>query len=219
MARQRRFMPRLAAYAFAGLLLNWFVAAAILSYSRVPAMMGMTQVNAGDPIFDRALPPGVPRPDVAFRERGIGVTYWQFYAGDGLATSPFIAHMRHAGVPLRSWSILEHARNGPTIDLGIYREGYKVVAPSWLPEALRPPHWMFYPPLRPLPLGLIVNTLIYAALLALAVDGLAAVRRRFRARRSLCTLCKYPIRDLLTCPECGTAVVLPTSDSSHAGGE
>lgn len=207
MARKRRIALRLAAYAFAGLLANWLVALAILSYGPAYAQPGMALTDPSNPVFDDALPPGLPRPDVAFIQPGIGQTYWQFYAGDGLTTSPFIAHMSHVGAPMRSWSILHLARKGPPIHIGAYREGVLVDLPRWAPGPLRPGIGSLWLPLRPLPVGLLLNTLFYAAFLALVMGAIAALRTRHRARRSLCTRCKYPVRDLTTCPECGTAVV------------
>lgn len=63
--------------------------------------------------------------------------------------------------------------------------------------------------LNPIPAGLAVNTACYGAFFLVAraaMLGLRTLRRRRRARRSLCTRCKYPVRDLPTCPECGTPV-------------
>lgn len=206
MARKRRITFRLAAYAVAGLLLNWLIAVVILSYVPAHAQPGMAHMDPSNPVFDDALPPGLPRPEVAFIEPGIGQTYWQFYAGDGLTTSPFVAHMSHVGAPMRSWSILYLARKGPPIHIGAYREGVLVDLPRWVPGPFRPGIGSLWLPLRPLPIGLFVNTLVYAATLALLPEAIAALRRRHRARRSLCTRCKYPVRDLTTCPECGTLV-------------
>ncbi len=214
MARKRRITFRLAALILAGLLANWLVAVVILSYGPASAQPGMALTDPLNPVFHDALPPGLPRPDVAFIEPGIGQTYWQFYAGDGLTTSPFIAHMSHAGAPMRSWSILQLARKGPPIPIGAYREGVLVDLPRWVPGPLRPGIGSLRLPLRPLPLGLLINTLFYAALFAFVMEAFAAFRTRRRARRSLCTRCKYPVRGLITCPECGTAV--PTGSPNTA---
>lgn len=61
-------------------------------------------------------------------------------------------------------------------------------------------------PLRPIPVPFILNSVIYAVLLYLPWTLMRTMKRRARISRSLCTRCKYPVRDLTTCPECGTLV-------------
>ena len=60
------------------------------------------------------------------------------------------------------------------------------------------------------PLGLILNPIIYAlppwALLLLLRHALLRLRARRRRARGLCPHCAYEVKDLHTCPECGTAV-------------
>ncbi len=62
-------------------------------------------------------------------------------------------------------------------------------------------------PVRPLWMGVLGNTLFYAALLwllFLVVTGRA--RRYFRARRGLCPTCGYPGGETAVCSECGEPV-------------
>lgn len=73
-------------------------------------------------------------------------------------------------------------------------------------------------PLRPLPLGLTLNTLFYASLTALLWLTLSRTRAALRRHRALCTRCKYNLRgltpnpatNLLRCPECGTQTCTST---------
>ncbi len=69
-------------------------------------------------------------------------------------------------------------------------------------------------PLRPIPAPFILNSVIYAVLLYLPWTLIRIMTRRSRISRGLCTRCKYPVRDLTTCPECGTLV--PTDGTKTA---
>ncbi len=59
--------------------------------------------------------------------------------------------------------------------------------------------------LRPIVLGFIVNTIVYAAILWLIIPGPFALRRLIRRRRGLCPACGYDLRHVEhgACPECG----------------
>ncbi len=70
--------------------------------------------------------------------------------------------------------------------------------------------------LRPVPAPFILNSVVYAVLLYLPWTLTPTVRRRSRISRSLCTRCKYPVRDLTTCPECGTTVPTRRAHRQHA---
>ncbi len=59
-------------------------------------------------------------------------------------------------------------------------------------------------PLRPVPMGFVLNTAIYAIAAALYVLQIGA-RRAMRRRRGLCIHCGYDARSLAVCPECGHA--------------
>ena len=58
-------------------------------------------------------------------------------------------------------------------------------------------------PLRPIWLGLTVNTIFYAVLLWLLALGLFALRRFIRTKRGLCPACAYPMDESAVCTECG----------------
>lgn len=63
-------------------------------------------------------------------------------------------------------------------------------------------------PLVPIFSGLVFNVLIYAASAYPIACLFKLIFRRYvhssRARRGLCTRCRYPVVDLSQCPECGT---------------
>ena len=58
-------------------------------------------------------------------------------------------------------------------------------------------------PLRPLPLGFMVNTLLYATVLWLLIPGPFALRRLIRVKRGCCPTCGYPKGESAICSECG----------------
>lgn len=61
-------------------------------------------------------------------------------------------------------------------------------------------------PLRPIPTGLLLNTLFYATLWTTLLFAPRALRRHLRAKNHRCPTCNYDLRNLptTTCPECGT---------------
>ncbi|MBL9140974.1 MAG: hypothetical protein JNK53_03825 [Phycisphaerae bacterium] len=59
-------------------------------------------------------------------------------------------------------------------------------------------------PLRPIWFGFAMNSATYAGLCILAVLAGGPFRRGVRARRGQCTKCRYALRGLDRCPECGT---------------
>ncbi len=61
-------------------------------------------------------------------------------------------------------------------------------------------------PLRPRPIGFFINTLFYALLVVLPFVGMKRLRYRRRRRAGLCISCRYAVRGLDRCPECGTPV-------------
>lgn len=60
-----------------------------------------------------------------------------------------------------------------------------------------------YLPYRPIWLGLILNTLLYAIVILTTMWLLLATRAKLRIRRNLCPNCKYPIGVSEVCTECG----------------
>ena len=60
-------------------------------------------------------------------------------------------------------------------------------------------------PYIPIPLGFVVNTLLYAAFIGLPIAGRSAGRRVIRRKRGHCVKCGYDLRgaEHEVCPECG----------------
>jgi hypothetical protein len=61
-------------------------------------------------------------------------------------------------------------------------------------------------PLRPLWPGFAINTIFYAAVLALVFFVPRKVRRFVRVRRGRCPACAYPVGSSPVCTECGAAL-------------
>jgi hypothetical protein len=68
--------------------------------------------------------------------------------------------------------------------------------------ALGRPRWL---PLRIIPLGLLVDGFVYAALIAAITVGVVAVSRALQPRPGACASCRYDLTGNTTgvCPECG----------------
>jgi hypothetical protein len=61
-------------------------------------------------------------------------------------------------------------------------------------------------PVRPVWVGIALDTVVYGAALWLLVRSLGALRRGIRSRRGLCPGCAYPAGVSPLCTECGTAL-------------
>ncbi len=61
-------------------------------------------------------------------------------------------------------------------------------------------------PLRPIWTGFAVDTIVFAATLALLTIVPLLLRRTVRSKRGCCTKCGYPLCGAVRCPECGTVV-------------
>lgn len=98
---------------------------------------------------------------------------------------------------------------GPaTIGPGDWKAG--VPAPLWLDSGRVA---LFSPyagprilPLRPLPVGVAINTAFYGGLAWLVSGGAVLIRGYIRSRRGQCRACGYPIGVSAVCSECGKAV-------------
>jgi len=62
-------------------------------------------------------------------------------------------------------------------------------------------------PLRPLPLGFLVNTAVYALAGWIVMTVPPTIRRSIRRRRGLCPQCGHTLAGVTRCPECGVATV------------
>lgn len=76
------------------------------------------------------------------------------------------------------------------------------------------PRQMAVLPMSPLWPGFVVNSIFYAGTAWLLLLTTRVSRRRLRARRGLCTVCKYPITGHTVCPECGNPT--PTNAAPSA---
>lgn len=65
-----------------------------------------------------------------------------------------------------------------------------------------------------LPLGTVINTFFYAAILLALWIAPGVLIRWNRARRGLCPRCAYDIVGVTICPECGTPVPSPVQPAS-----
>lgn len=70
-----------------------------------------------------------------------------------------------------------------------------------------------YLPVRPLPVGLAVNTAFLAGGLWFALFGWRVIRRAMRTRRGQCASCGYPVPSAQACPECGAPARSTTAPS------
>ncbi len=73
---------------------------------------------------------------------------------------------------------------------------------AWLAQESLVGEWRFIP-LRPIWPGFVANTVLYGALLWLAIPGLLVLRRLVRVRRGRCPGCGYPCSESAVCSECG----------------
>ena len=80
--------------------------------------------------------------------------------------------------------------------------------PTWL---VSPAHRLRRLPIRPVWLGLAVDTLLYAVLLWLLLAAPGALRRYLRARRGRCPVCAYPTGASEVCTEGGAPVAARSS--------
>lgn len=76
--------------------------------------------------------------------------------------------------------------------------GYRDPGPSWVAGQAK-----LGLPIIPIPLGLIVNSTIWAGTWWLGVNIVSLTRQRVRSLRGLCPRCAYDLDGLTTCPECG----------------
>jgi hypothetical protein len=124
---------------------------------------------------------------------------WQISDGLSLLSTTGISEFESSGVS--DWQLMgmEFRPAGVNSDvLYSVRGGVQLPRdPQFNPRAL---------PLTPCWAGFAANTIAYGALSLCLWAGVAAFRRRRRARRALCPFCSYPRAGLApdsTCPECG----------------
>ena len=104
------------------------------------------------------------------------------------------------GWPMRSmvWYLVRRKGDAPERHLWSFDLG-GMQGPIGLPRAL---------PLRPIPVGFVVNSLLYATCLWLMMTTPVHLRRFIRLKRGHCSICGYDLRGSSggggeVCPECG----------------
>ena len=133
------------------------------------------------------LPDGVPEPrfgpEIAVEQAYVSAGWpWQALRTQAVVEQPVTERRRlffEPGYPEVSW------------DFGFV-----------LPGDPGPPVAAKVLPLRPMLLGFVADTLLYAALLWLLIPGPFVLRRFLRVRRGLCPKCAYPIGESSVCTEC-----------------
>lgn len=116
------------------------------------------------------------------------------------SSSPYFYQGRVTAHPNLPAHPLRHEPEG-------WRRGFE--APKWLGarqvrgSRFGTPAGATVLPYRPMLLGLVVNTLIYAAVMVVPWAAWKAGVRAKRARAGRCINCGYDVKDLAVCPECG----------------
>lgn len=120
------------------------------------------------------------------------------------------AWTKTAGFPFRClWSIRVGYDSDPSIDFPgrtvfyIYHIGAFEMNWRWLIRRLGYHSWLSF---RIKPLGMMANTLIYAALLWMPILLARQFRNRRRIAANRCARCGYDVETLDQCPECGLKV-------------
>jgi hypothetical protein len=141
------------------------------------------------------------------------------------ATKAEMAAMERAGInaPIGPSVIMQKAYGWPCCalywnwDNGAYKvntpPGEPITRAIALPQRPNPPGSFSLDDARALPtaiipIGFIMNTLLFATALWLLIPGPLALRRAIRRRRGRCVKCGYDLRGVEheRCPECGLAV-------------
>lgn len=110
-----------------------------------------------------------------------------------------IGHTARGWPMLSMWCAFEQGTHGP-VQGGIHL-GHKQTPNTFIVTDL-------VLPMRPIPLGFAVNTVVYGAAAWLAFALPLAWRRRRRIRRGWCPECAYPIGTSPVCTECGAPLLL-----------
>lgn len=113
------------------------------------------------------------------------------------------------GWPFRSVGVSGRTEKTNTITNGVWAIGQEQIAmpaPAWyhlgIPTGIRD-RFLATIPIQIHPLGMFANTILYGLLMyGLYATSHRVIHKR-RARRGLCPHCRYNIRGLPTCPECG----------------
>ncbi len=125
--------------------------------------------------------------------------------------------VHRAGWPVKSFVCLTRLGYGNSriVSPSVWQGG--AASPEWIyPKAIEPLEGLTYDrpvPLRPLAIGSLINTIVFAGLSVLAWRGYRALLEANRRRKGLCAYCAYDVTLLPKCPECGRDVK-PTASAA-----
>jgi hypothetical protein len=129
------------------------------------------------------------------------------------------------GFPFRSLTgreeINSHSTAGGVTQINRFflpRTGPFHTSRVWLGRHLSATSYASAVPTKPLPLGIVANTLFFSALIALARGLVLRFRRSRAVAQGACRACGYAMHALPRCPECGSApeCLAPSSRTSHS---
>jgi hypothetical protein len=215
--RMRRWTVKLALCLLAGAVVTWAAAWGCALWGPLKERGGTATKISGDVLAEMVEAPpaaqGWQREVEALESVGPGLSVAAFVLGDSWDTGDF-GHFQ-----IQGW-IVDTRAGFPRLALGCRRvsgsttrvqhgieapQFFKPASPfrGWGRPGLAPSRDL---PLRPLPLGFALNTLLYAAVLLGLVECLALTRRQVRRAKGRCPSCAYDRAGLTNnapCPECG----------------
>ncbi len=205
--RARQWAARLSILLGVGAVMNVGVAWACAIWGPVGTPTNTYAHEGPQEVFGRMAPGTRVSSTATMKLPGFGCDFESVSGMTGLAGSDMFTGIPNtiscrAGWPLRSMFGIERSS-------GMRREFSTLVQPpitlNVLPSASGGGGTIARGvPIIPIGLGSTVNSVMYAALVMAAFSVDRAIRRRSRRRRRLCISCRYAIRDLPACPECGT---------------
>jgi len=155
------------------------------------------------PLWDRHRESGWPvAPDGMFIfELGGGFTLLTAESGSTRVGGPptVIVSEGRCGWPMRS---MKYDFWGTSVAGGHY--GSTLPAVGVMRPLLRDPG--FFVPVGVIPVGFVIDSIVYAVVLWLLICGAFVLRRVIRVRRGLCPACAYPRGEAAVCSECGKAL-------------
>jgi hypothetical protein len=209
-SRSRTIITRVIVFLLLGAIVNVAVAwGCVFS----PFVMHVTEDDAYD--WPVEVPAGFPRSILGWRVECFGKSFLGSVNSDGWIMKEMQARLY--GLPCltlctsRFGSIDMQSSQFPFTpgpmrfsEPRTFWEG--VVIPDWFAQ-----HDEYFPTLPIWP-GFAINTIFYAAVLALLFYGPGKVRRFVRVRKWRCPACAYPIGTSPVCTECGFPLTLQSSN-------
>ena len=131
-------------------------------------------------------------------EPGGGFTLLTAESGSPRVGGPLfvIVSEGRCGWPMRS---MKYDFWGTSVAGGHY--GSTLPAVGVMRPLLREPG--FFVPVGVIPVGFVIDSIVYAVVLWLLICGAVVLRRVIRRRRRLCPKCGYPVGESSVCSECG----------------